>query len=229
MSQFSINHSSFNILKVEFISKELDEYVCKHSSEETEVLADLNRTTHVHILNPRMLSGHFQGRVLSMLSRMIRPKNILEIGTYTGYSAICFAEGLTSDGKLITIDVNEELEEFVHQYVEKSGNNGRIIPKIGDAKVIIPELNEDFDIVFIDADKKSYSLYYDLVFDKVKVGGYLIIDNILWSGKVLGEYEKLDKETQSIMDFNKKVQEDDRVFNVLLPIRDGLMIVQKTK
>jgi caffeoyl-CoA O-methyltransferase len=212
---------------MEFISPELDRYVCDHSENEPEVLRQLNRKTHLSVLQPRMLSGHFQGRVLSMLSHMIRPMSVLEIGTYTGYSALCFAEGLAEGGKVITIDVNEELEELVREYIEKAGMEEKIDYRIGDAAQLIPQLVEQFDIVFIDADKKNYCAYYDLVFDKVKPGGYIIADNVLWSGKVLEEYETLDRETKIIMDYNRMVHEDSRVQEVLLPIRDGLMVARK--
>lgn len=212
---------------MEFIADNLDQYVCAHSENEPEILADLNRRTHVSVIQPRMLSGHYQGRVLSMLSHMIQPENVLEIGTYTGYSALCFAEGLKEKGRLTTIDVNEELEDFVAAYIEKAGMGDRITQMIGDAIDIIPTLDEQFDIVFIDADKKNYCKYYDLVFDKVKPGGYIIADNVLWSGKVLEDYNSLDRETKIIMDYNQKVHEDDRVQEVLFPIRDGLMIARK--
>jgi predicted O-methyltransferase YrrM len=212
---------------MEFIDPELDKYVCDHSENEPAVLKELNRKTHLSVLQPRMLSGHFQGRVLSMLSHMIKPMRVLEIGTYTGYSALCFAEGLQPDGKVITIDVNEELEDLVREFIDKSGMNDRIEYIIGDATQIIPSLNETFDIVFIDADKKNYCNYYDLVFDKVNPGGYIIADNVLWSGKVLEDYDSLDRETKVIMDYNRKVHEDERVQVVLLPIRDGLMIARK--
>jgi predicted O-methyltransferase YrrM len=212
---------------MEFISPELDQYVCGHSENEPEVLRELNRKTHLSVLQPRMLSGHFQGRVLSMLSHMIRPTRVLEIGTYTGYSALCFAEGLIEDGKVITIDVNEELEDLVREYISKAGMENKIEYHIADATQLIPKLEDEFDIVFIDADKKNYCNYYDLVFDKVKKGGYIIADNVLWSGKVLEEYNSLDRETKVIMDYNRKVHEDARVQEVLLPIRDGLMVARK--
>ncbi len=212
---------------MEFIADNLDQYVCAHSENEPEILADLNRRTHVSVIQPRMLSGHYQGRVLSMLSHMIQPEKVLEIGTYTGYSALCLAEGLKEKGHLTTIDVNEELEDFVAAYIEKAGMGDRITQLIGDAIDIIPTLDEQFDIVFIDADKKNYCNYYDLIFDKVKSGGYIIADNVLWSGKVLEDYDSLDRETKILMDYNRKIHEDERVHEVLLPIRDGIMIARK--
>ena len=212
---------------MEFIDSKLHQYVCKHSEKEPEHLHQINRRTHLNVLQPRMLSGHFQGRVLSMLSHMIQPKRVLEIGTYTGYSAICFTEGLVQDGKVITIDVNEELEELVREFIVLTGNEHKIEYIIGDAMQIIPTLNETFDIVFIDADKKNYCNYYNLAFDKVRKGGYIMADNVLWSGKVLKDYENADKDTQIIMDFNKMVHNDPRVQEVLFPIRDGLMVARK--
>ena len=212
---------------MEFISQELDNYVCDHTENEPAILYELNRRTNLEVLRPRMLSGHFQGRVLSMLSNMISPLNVLEIGTYTGYSALCFAEGLQAGGKVTTIDINEELEDLVREYIAKSDYSNNVDFIVGDAMEIIPTLTPEFDLVFIDADKQNYSGYYDLVFDKVKKGGYIIADNVLWSGKVVEEYETTDRDTQLLMDFNKKVQEDSRVQNVLFPIRDGLMIARK--
>lgn len=212
---------------MEFIDSKLDEYVCSHSENEPNYLQELNRYTHLNVLQPRMLSGHFQGRVLSMLSHMIQPERILEIGTYTGYSALCLAEGLVDGGKLTTIDVNEEIEELVQKFIQEAKMEDKIDALIGDATVIIPKLDDQFDIVFIDADKKNYCNYYNLVFDKVKSGGYIIADNVLWSGKVLEEYDKLDKSTQVIMDYNEMIHNDERVQEVLLPIRDGLMIARK--
>lgn len=212
---------------MEFISQELDNYVCNHTENEPSLLYELNRKTNLEVLRPRMLSGHFQGRVLSMLSHMIKPKQVLEIGTYTGYSALCFAEGLQAGGKVTTIDVNEELEDLIREYIAKSDYSENIDFVLGDAMEIISSLDVEFDLVFIDADKQNYSNYYDLVFDKVKKGGYIIADNVLWSGKVVEEYETTDRDTQLLMDFNKKVQDDSRVQNVLFPIRDGLMIARK--
>ena len=212
---------------MEFIDAQLDAYVCAHSEKESDVLKELNRRTHLSVLSPRMLSGHFQGRVLSMLSHMIRPNRILEIGTYTGYSAICLAEGLQEGGMLTTIDVNEEQEELVNEYIEKAGLEAQIDHIVGDASEIIPMLEDQFDIVFIDADKRNYLNYYQLVFDKVRPGGYIIADNVLWSGKVLEDYDSLDRETKILMDYNKMIHEDERVQEILLPIRDGLMIARK--
>lgn len=212
---------------MQFLDQKLDDYVVAHSENEPEVLYQLNRQTHIKVLQPRMLSGHFQGRVLSMLSHMIQPKNVLEIGTYTGYSALCFAEGLAEGGCITTLDVNYELEDMVQEFVEKAGMQNKIKAIIGDAMEVIPTLEEEYDLVFIDADKGNYVNYYNLVFNKVKKGGYIIADNVLWSGKVLEDYEKLDKDTQVIMDYNRMVQEDDRVQNVLFPIRDGLNIARK--
>jgi predicted O-methyltransferase YrrM len=212
---------------MEFISQELDDYVCDHTDIESDLLKELNRETNVKVLNPRMLSGHYQGRVLSMLSKMIRPNRILELGTYTGYSALCLAEGLTENGRLITVDVNPELEEMVDKYIQKSPFKNQIQQIIGNGMDVIPTLNEEFEIVFIDADKRNYAAYYDLVFDKVKKGGYIISDNVLWSGKVVNDYEKSDLDTKILKDFNAKLHNDSRVESVLLPIRDGLMIVRK--
>ena len=212
---------------MEFIDQKLVEYVCAHSEKEPKLLYELNRETHINVLQPRMLSGHFQGRVLSMISHMVQPKNVLEIGTYTGYSALCFAEGLAEGGKIITIDKNEELEELVQTYVEKAGLSNSISCVIGDAMGIIPTLKEEFDMVFIDADKSNYINYYNLVFDKVRKGGYIIIDNVLWSGKVLESTLESDLDTKTLIKLNDLIHNDDRVQEVLLPIRDGLMLVRK--
>jgi caffeoyl-CoA O-methyltransferase len=209
-----------------FIAPEIDEYCGEHTSPESELLSKLSRETHAKVLQARMLSGHLQGRFLAMLSNMIQPNNILEIGTYTGYSALCLAEGLTEIGKLITLDVNEELEEFVRSFFKESPLNDKIDFRIGNAIEIIPTLTETFDLVFIDADKLNYANYYDLVFEKVRQGGFIISDNVLWSGKVADKSKK-DKDTLSIRAFNKKLHDDNRVENILLPIRDGLMVVRK--
>ena len=212
---------------MEFIDQKLDDYVCAHTEKEPEVLNELNRKTHLTVLRSRMLSGHFQGRLLSMISHMVQPERILEIGTYTGYSAICLAEGLTENGKLTTVDINEELEDITREYIQKANLENKIEYIIGDAMQIVPQLDEQFDLVFIDADKKNYCNYYHLVFDKVKPGGYILADNVLWSGKVVEDYEALDSETKIIMDYNKMVHEDPRVQEILLPIRDGLMLARK--
>jgi caffeoyl-CoA O-methyltransferase len=210
-----------------FIEDKIEIYALLHSQPESSVLNKLNRETHAKILQPRMLSGHMQGNLLSMFSKMIQPKQILEIGTYTGYSAICLAQGLTENGKLHTIDINEELEKMVRAFVEESQLTNKINCYIGNALTIIPTINETFDLVFIDADKKNYAAYYDLVFDKVRSGGYIITDNVLWSGKVLDDPKKMDADTKAIDDFNKKIHNDPRVEHMLLPIRDGLMIARK--
>jgi caffeoyl-CoA O-methyltransferase len=202
-------------------------YSEQHTSTESDLLKKINRDTHARILKPRMLSGHFQGRLLSMISHMVRPKAILEIGTYTGYSAICLAEGMADGGKLLTIDVNEELERLVRTYFEEAGLTASIDYRIGNALNIIPTLTGLFDLVFIDADKENYAQYYDLVFNLVPLGGYILADNVLWSGKVLDE--RPDKDTRAILEFNKKVHLDPRVEHLLLPIRDGIMIVRKVR
>jgi len=212
---------------MDFLPEDIEAYVLKHTEKEPEILNELNHETWEKILIPRMLSGHLQGRILSMLSHMISPTNILEIGTYTGYSALCFAEGLKLGGKIHTIDINEELESMVNKYIEKSNLKNTIINHIGDALEIIPTLSETFDIVFIDADKTNYSNYYELVFDKINPGGYIIADNVLWSGKVIENKENLDADTLALVNYCEKVQNDDRVQNVLFPVRDGLMITRK--
>lgn len=212
---------------MEFIDPKIEAYSLAHSEPETAILKKINRDTHVNVLMPRMLSGHLQGNLLSMLSHMIKPKQILEIGTYTGYSAVCMAQGLQAEGVLHTIDINEELEDRVRGFFNEAGLNSKIKYYIGNALNIIPTINETFDLVFIDADKKNYSAYYDLVFDKVNKGGYIIADNVLWSGKVLDDATKMDVDTKLIDAFNKKVHTDERVEHLLLPVRDGLMIARK--
>ena len=212
---------------MDFLKPEIEAYAIEHTKKETAILEKLNRETHAKIMMPRMLSGHLQGRVLSMFSNMIKPKHILEIGTYTGYSALCLAEGLAEGGKLHTIDINEELEAMVRKYFEEAGAPKKINYHIGNALDIIPNINETFDLVFIDADKENYSNYYDLIFDKVRKGGYIIADNVLWSGKVLEDVTKMDIDTKAIVAYNKKIQNDTRVENVILPVRDGLMVARK--
>lgn len=207
------------------VSPDIEKYVEQFSTVEDDVLRELSRETHLKVQMPQMLSGNIQGRFLEMFSGLIAPRRILEIGTYTGYSAICLAKGLAEDGLLYTIDVNEELQPMCARYFEKAGLSSKIKHFIGDAGKIIPDLNETFDLVFIDADKVNYSNYYDLVFDKVRKGGYIVADNVLWSGKVLEE--KKDKDTLAIHQYNQKVSSDARVKNFILPLRDGLNIVQK--
>jgi len=212
---------------MDFLSDDLERYVINHTEKESDLLLQLNRETWEQVLNPRMLSGHLQGRVLSMLSKMINPQNILEIGTYTGYSTLCFAEGLSEKGHIDTIDINEELQPIVNRYIGLAQLNNQITTHIGNALEIIPTLTKSYDIVFIDADKSNYSNYYDQVFDKLNTGGYIIADNVLWSGKVVKPVEENDIDTKAILAFNEKVQNDSRIENVLFPIRDGLMIMRK--
>lgn len=214
---------NFNLM--EFVDEKIENYALMHSQDELPILKKINRETHAKIMMPRMLSGHMQGNFLIMLSKMINPLHILEIGTYTGYSAICLAQGLQKSGKLITIDINEELEKMVNSFFEESNLKHCIDYKIGNALTIIPTLHTKFDLVFIDADKKNYSAYYDMVFEKVNPGGYIIADNVLWSGKVLDS--KKDADTEAIDLFNKKIHSDSRVEHMLLPLRDGLMIIRK--
>ncbi|MDB2317194.1 O-methyltransferase [Flavobacteriales bacterium] len=212
---------------MEFISKELDQYCNEHTSPECETLRSLNHETHTSVLNPRMISGNLQGQFLTMISRMLKAKCILEIGTYTGYSAICLAKGLPPEGVIHTIDVNEELEDMTTRYFKKAGFEHQIVQHIGEASEIIPQLDLDIDLAFIDADKKNYPLYFDLLIDKINPGGWIIADNVLWSGKVLEKLDPSDKATQALLEYNKKVQEHPDVENLLLPLRDGLMICRK--
>ncbi|MDI9859021.1 O-methyltransferase [Flectobacillus roseus] len=214
---------------MDFLPQNINDYSEQHTSPESDLLKKLNRDTHVKILQPRMLSGHLQGRYLAEVSYMMRPRRILEIGTYTGYSALCLAEGLVDDGKIITIDVNEELETFTRSFFDESPFADKIDYRIGDAGEIIPTLDEVFDLVFIDADKMNYTKYYNLVFDKVRKGGYILSDNVLWSGKVANveEGKKIDKDTKNLLDFNKMCHDDPRTENILLPLRDGIMISRK--
>ena len=212
---------------MDFLSSEIENYSLSHTSEENDLLKDLNRQTHVQVLQPRMLSGHLQGRILSMFSCMIRPSRVLEIGTYTGYSALCIAEGISENGKIITIDSNKELEPFTRTYFSKSKFNDQIEFIVGNALSVIPQLEEIWDLVFIDADKENYLNYYELVLKNVRKGGFIIADNVLWSGKVTQEISPNDNETSGIVEFNKKVNKDSRVENVLVPVRDGLMVLRK--
>lgn len=207
------------------LSSEIETYLTQNSTPEDEVLRELNRETYLKVQMPNMLSGHIQGQFLETISRCLQPKRILEIGTFTGYSGICLARGLASDGLLYTLDINEELQPMAARYIAKANLTGKIKQMIGDARKLIPGLNETFDLVFIDADKTSYPLYYDLVFDKVRTGGYIIADNVLWDGKVI--QEKKDKDTAAIVEYNAKVAADKRVSNFILPLRDGLNIARK--
>ena len=212
---------------MDFLPKDIEEYALKNSDAELDVLKRLNRETHLKMTMPQMLSGHMQGLMLQMLSKMICPKNILEIGTFTGYSAICLAQGLQEGGRLHTIDVNEEFKEIIIRYIKEAGLEGKIQLHVGSAVNILPLLKEEFDLVFIDADKENYCTYYDLVFPKVKQGGFIIADNVLWSGKILNFPMKMDFETKSLYEYSQKIQSDSRVENLLLPLRDGLMITRK--
>ena len=212
---------------MEFITKDLSDYCENNTSAESEILAQLNRETHLKVVSPRMLSGHLQGRFLSFISKLKQPKLIVEIGTYTGYSALCLAEGLTENGKLITIDVNEETSTFAKSFIQKTEFSNKIELVLADAKDFIPTISKPIDLVFIDADKKNYLNYYQLVFNKLSVGGLIIADNVLWSGKITMPERAMDKETLALHQFNQFVQQDNRVENILLPIRDGLMVVRK--
>ena len=213
---------------MEFIDKELLDYAESHTSPAGDVLESIERDTYATVMMPKMLSGHLQGRAIAMFTHMIKPKYILEIGTYTGYSAIAMAEGLKAGGKLVTIDINEEIEARTRKNIALSPVNELIDYKLGNALAIIPSLPYLFDLVFIDADKINYSNYFDMAIEKVPTGGYIIADNVLWSGKVLEKNrKKLDEDTNAIIAFNEKVQGDPRVENVLLPVRDGLMIIRK--
>ena len=214
---------------MEFLPEKIEQYVRNHTQKENFVLAELNRETWAKVLIPRMLSGHLQGRALSMFSKMIKPKYILEIGTYTGYSAICLSEGLKKGGKLHTIDINEELKLMSSIYFKKAGISKNIIQHVGDALKIIPNIKDDFDLVFIDADKENYSNYFEIVIEKIPIGGFIIADNVLWSGKVVEDVNEKDQETKAIKEFNTLIQTSERVENILMPIRDGLMICQKIK
>lgn len=209
-----------------FISEELETYIADHSQIEPELLAALNRETHQKILQPRMLSGHFQGRVLSMLSKLIRPLHILEIGTYTGYATLCLCEGLQKNGTVDTIDINEELESIQKKYFDLSPWNAQINQHIGDAIKIIPNLGKKYDLVFIDADKENYLNYFDLIVPMMNQGGIILSDNVLWSGKVLETPSPKDLSTNILLEYNKKVNQDPRVETVLLPIRDGLTVTR---
>ena len=214
-------------MTTQLIPPSIESYACDYSSEESPVLAQLNRETHLKVNLPIMLSGHLQGKVLEFISQMIQPKHVLEIGTYTGYSAICLAAGLKENGVLHTIDINEELYDMCQTYFEKAGLSKKIIQHIGHAAEIIPRIDCIFDLVFIDADKQNYHLYYDLVIDRLPIGAYILADNVLYDGEVLLEQEKQSKNAKAIQAFNEKTRADHRVIQVLLPIRDGLLLMKK--
>jgi len=215
-----------NVKMNNFINKDILEYSEKYSQQEPEILQELNRETHLKILNPRMLSGFFQGRLLSIISKLIKPKKVLEIGTYTGYSAICIAEGMNENGIIHTIDKNEELNTIQKKYFKKSGLENNIIQYNGCALDIIPKIEEKFDLIFIDADKENYINYFNLVIDKLNNNGVILADNVLWSGKVINS-EDHDLTTNVLREFNKSVNNDNRVETILLPIRDGISIIRK--
>lgn len=212
-----------------FIPKEIEDYAAAHTSNEELVLKELARETEAKVLRPRMLSGLLQGKLLMLISHMIKPKYILEIGTYTGYSAICLAQGLVHGGLLHTIDHNEELEDFAKLYFKKANLEKKIKMHIGEALEVIPTIEDPLDLVFIDADKENYIYYYKQVIDKLNPGGFILVDNVLWSGKVLQKPEKNDFETIQMIQFNELIQNDDRVENLLLPFRDGLSIIRKKR
>tara|TARA_B110001454_G_C12709514_1_gene430117 strand:- start:391 stop:1032 length:642 start_codon:yes stop_codon:yes gene_type:complete len=212
---------------MDFLDSVIEQYALDHSEVESTLLNELNRQTHIKVIQPRMLSGHLQGRILSLLSQSIRPKIILEIGTYTGYSALCMAEGLQKNGQLYTIDNNKEIAPFANKYFNKSSYKNLIKMIVGNALDVIPDLNLKWDLVFIDADKENYSNYFDAIIENVNQGGMIIADNVLWSGKVTKPTSKNDVETQALKSFNEKVHSDSRVSNVLMPVRDGMMIMIK--
>lgn len=207
-----------------FLSEELENYAAQHTEDEPLLLQELNKRTHLNVLQPRMISGHFQGRFLSLLSKMVQPRTILEIGTYTGYATLCLAEGLYPEGVLHTIDIKEELTDLQREFFDRSGYGSQIVQHLGKAADIIPALDTTFDLVFIDADKQNYAHYFDLVIEKMNCGGLILSDNVLWSGKVVEEVKPNDKHTQALMAYNQKIKDDPRVETVLLPIRDGITL-----
>ena len=209
------------------MTKEIESYILSHSDEEGLLLAALNRDANVNLLRPRMLSGHLQGRILKMFCRMLKPKRVLEIGTYTGYATLCMAEALEKDAEIHTLEINDEMEDFIRKYVSQSPDKDKIKLYFGDAMEIIPAMDEIFDLVFIDADKRLYSDYYDLIFDKLPAGALILADNTLWDGKVLEPLQSSDKQTAGILAFNDKIKADQRVEKVILPLRDGLTMIWK--
>lgn len=210
-----------------FLPEPIDNYAVDHTQAEPDVLAQLTRETYQKILQPRMLSGHFQGRILSILSKIVNPTTILELGTYTGYSAICLAEGLKENGELHTLDINEELQSIQNKYFELSGFRSNIHQHLGEALELLPTLNKKFDLIFIDADKPNYPAYFNLIIDKLNPGGVLLTDNVLWSGKVVEALKKDDQSTRALLAYNKLVATDSRLETVMLPIRDGLSLSRK--
>lgn len=210
-----------------FLPEKLDDYIVEHSEEEPELLQQLTRETYQKVLQPIMLSGPYQGRVLSMISKLVNPMTILELGTFTGYSTLCLAEGLQKDGKIHTIDINEELSDFQRKYFDKSPYGKNIIQHTGNALAIIPSLNSKFDLVFIDADKPNYSNYFHLIIDKLNTGGIILSDNVLWHGKVIETLNEKDNSTKAVLEYNMLLKTDDRIETVVLPIRDGLTISRK--
>ena len=212
---------------MQILPEKLEDYVLKHSQEEPKLLKELSRETYLKIMQPRMLSGHYQGRLLSIISKLINPKNILEIGTYTGYSTLCLAEGLKKSGELHTIDINEELYDFQRKYFDRSEFGNQIHQHLGNALEIVPSLNKTFDLVFIDADKENYINYFNIIINKLNSGGVLLSDNVLWSGKVLDQTSQTDEATKSLVVYNKLLNEDERLESIILPIRDGLTISRK--
>ncbi|SDR66905.1 Predicted O-methyltransferase YrrM [Gillisia sp. Hel1_33_143] len=212
-----------------FIPEALDQYAVDHTQAEPELLAELTRETYQKILQPRMLSGHFQGRLLSLISKIHSPQNILELGTYTGYSALCLAEGIQDKGELHTIDVNEELVDFQRRYFDSSPYSSQIFQHLGSALDIIPQLHQKFDLIFLDADKPNYPAYFDLIMDKVNPGALILTDNVLWSGKVIEKVREDDISTKALLKFNKMIANDERIETILLPIRDGISLSRVKK
>jgi len=211
----------------ELLSKDVSEYAEAYTTPESKILQQLNRETHIKVLNPRMLSGHMQGMMLQMISHMIRPERILELGTYTGYSAICLAQGLSTNGIIHTIEYNIEQKEIITRYINEAGLQNKIKLMIGDAMEIIPTLTDTYNLVFIDADKENYLNYYEMIMPKLRAGGFILIDNVLWDGKVLYPGKYTDEETKTIVALNEHIKNDTRVEQLLLPFRDGLSIVRK--
>ncbi len=208
------------------MNRKLEQYITEHSTPEDQILEDLYRQTHIRFVNPNMASGHLQGKFLEMISKMISPENILEIGTYTGYSAICLSKGLKQRGKLITIEINDELTDFAGSYFVKSGAASSITQLTGNALDIIPSLNIMFDLVYIDGDKREYINYYRIIIDKVKPGGFIIADNVLWGGKIL-EKETVDPQAKGVIEFNEMIRNEKNIEEVIIPLRDGLMLIRK--